>query len=54
MGWTTGVQFLAGAMMGFFLFTTMSRLALGPTQPITWVWGLFSPRVKWPEHEAYH
>jgi len=33
MGWTTRVQFPAGAVMGLFLFATLSRLALGPTQP---------------------
>jgi len=39
----TGVQFPAGAVMGFFLFATMSRLALGPTQPtIQWVLGVLS------------
>jgi hypothetical protein len=26
-----GVQFLGGAMMGFVLFSTFSRLAVGPT-----------------------
>jgi len=31
MGWMTSVQFPAGAMMGLFLFTAMSRLALGLT-----------------------
>jgi len=30
-GWTTGVRFLVGAMIGFFLFVAASRLALGPT-----------------------
>jgi len=34
---------------GNFLFTTMSRLALGPTQlPIQWVWGAVTLWVKWP------
>jgi hypothetical protein len=33
VGWVTRVQFLAGAMMGFFLFTTVSKLDLGPIQP---------------------
>jgi len=31
MAWTTRVQFLAGAVTGFFLFTTASRPTLGPT-----------------------
>jgi len=31
-GLTTKVQFQAGAMMGFFLFVAVSRLALEPTQ----------------------
>jgi len=34
MGWTTGVQFPAGAMMRLSFFVTVSRPALGPTQPI--------------------
>jgi hypothetical protein len=38
-----------------FLFTTMSRMALGPTQlPIHWVPGALSMVVKWPGHEADH
>jgi hypothetical protein len=32
MAQMTRVHFLAGAIMGFFLFTSMFRLALGPTQ----------------------
>jgi hypothetical protein len=36
-----------------FLFTTSSRLALGPTQPtIQWVLGVLSPGVKWLGREA--
>jgi hypothetical protein len=36
-----------------FLFSTASRLALGPTQsPIKWVLRNFSLEVKWPWHEA--
>jgi hypothetical protein len=39
-GWTTGIRFPAGAMMGFLLFATATRPALGPTQPlIQWVPG---------------
>jgi hypothetical protein len=38
MGWTTGVQLPAGAMIGLFLFATASRPVLGPTQPpVKWV-----------------
>jgi hypothetical protein len=39
MGWTTGIQFPAEAMMGFLVFTiATSRLALGTTQlPVEWV-----------------
>jgi hypothetical protein len=34
MGWTTGDQFLPGAIKGFFcLIATVSRSAVGPTQP---------------------
>jgi hypothetical protein len=30
--------------MGFFLFTTVSRPVLGPTQPpMKWLWGIFDP-----------
>jgi hypothetical protein len=40
---------------GFFLFTTVSRLALGPTQPpIQCVAGLCSPDVKWLRYNADH
>jgi hypothetical protein len=40
--------------LGIFLFTTVSTLALGPTQPpilsypILWVQGALSLRLKWP------
>jgi hypothetical protein len=37
------------------LFSTSSRLALGPTQPpIQWVPGALSSGVKWPGREADH
>jgi hypothetical protein len=39
--------------LGIFPFDTMSRLALGPTQPpIHWVSGALSPGVKQLRHEA--
>jgi hypothetical protein len=38
---------------GIFLFTTVSRLAVGPTQsPIQWVTGVLSLGVKRPGREA--
>jgi hypothetical protein len=41
--------------LGIFLFTTASRMALGPTQPpIQWVPGFLSLRVKRPGREADH
>jgi hypothetical protein len=41
--------------MGIFLFTTVSRLVLGPTQPpVQLVPGALSLGVKWPECEADH
>jgi hypothetical protein len=41
--------------LGVFLFTTVSRLALGPTQPpIKWVLGILSLGVKWLLCEADH
>jgi len=47
MGWTTGVQFPAGAVTGYFLFAIASRPALGPTQPSNqWVPVAFTPLVK--------
>jgi hypothetical protein len=55
MGWITGVQFSAEAMMGSFLFDSASRTALGPTQPpIQWVPGALSMGVKWSGREADH
>jgi hypothetical protein len=40
---------------GTFLFTTLSRMALGPTQlHIQWVWGALSLGLKWPGCESDH
>jgi hypothetical protein len=42
-------------VLGVFLFTTVSRMALGPTQPpIQWVSGAPSLAVKRPGREADH
>jgi len=41
--------------LGVFLFTTASRTAMGPTQPLfQWVGGALSLGVKWPRREADH
>jgi hypothetical protein len=41
--------------LGIFLFTTVSRLTLGPTHlPVQWVPGALSLGVKWPGREADH
>jgi hypothetical protein len=41
--------------LGIFLFTTVSRPALGPIQPpIQWVTGALSLGVKRPERETGH
>jgi hypothetical protein len=56
MGWTIGFlgfDFRRG--LGIFLFTTVSRTALGPTQPpIQWEPGAISLGVKRPGREADH
>jgi hypothetical protein len=44
--WVGGVWFLAGAKI--FLFATVSRLALGPTQSSQWVPGAILPGIKCP------
>jgi hypothetical protein len=41
--------------LGIFLFTTVSRLALEPTQlPVQWATGALSLGAKQPGHEADH
>jgi len=48
-----GFESLQG--LGIFLFTTASRLELGPNQPpIQLVQGAFTPRLKRPERAAVH
>jgi hypothetical protein len=55
MGLATGVKFPAGAIKGFFLFTTASRSALGINQPpIQWVTERLSAGVKRPERDTSH
>jgi hypothetical protein len=39
---------------GIFLFSTASRPALGPTQPIQWVPGVLFPGVMWAGREVDH
>jgi len=53
-GWTIGVHFPAGAMMGLFLFTTASKTALGPKTPIQRVPRALTPAVKRHGCEANH
>jgi hypothetical protein len=49
----TEVQVLAEVRKKFFLFTTVSRLALVPTQPpIQWALGALSLGINLPEHEG--
>jgi len=53
--WATGWMIGDSSFLGIFLFTTVSRQALGPTQPpIQWVPGYISLGVKWPMREADH
>jgi hypothetical protein len=55
-GWTIGVLgFGSRRGLGIFLFTTVTRTALGPTQPpIQWVPEALSLGVKRPGREADH
>jgi hypothetical protein len=56
--WTPAIQPVASPytdQAALALFSTMSRPALGPTQPsIQWVLGALSPKVKPPHCEADH
>jgi hypothetical protein len=56
MGWTIWVLgFDSRWGLRIFLFITMSRMVLGPTQPpIQWMPGSLSLGVKWLRHEADH
>jgi hypothetical protein len=55
-GWTIGILgFDSRRGLGTFLFTTVFRTAVGPTQsPIQWVPGALFLGVKWPGREADH
>jgi hypothetical protein len=54
--WTIGVlEFDSRRELRIFLFTTVFRTALGPTQPpIQWVSGALSLGVKRPVRETHH
>jgi hypothetical protein len=54
--WMVGVlEFDSRRRLGIFLFTIVSRTALGPTQPpIQWIPGALSLGVKRPGREADH
>jgi hypothetical protein len=56
MGWTIWVLgFNSWQGLGIFLFTTASRMAVGPTQPpIQWAPDTLSLGVKWLGCEADH
>jgi hypothetical protein len=54
MGWMTGIQFLAGAMMGFFSLHDCIQTGSG-AHPIAYPMGTegdLTLGVKQPEHEA--
>jgi hypothetical protein len=49
------IQTSTSQILGIFLFSTVSRLALGPTQPPTqWIQGVPSLGIKQPGHKADH
>jgi hypothetical protein len=53
MGWGSGAQFSAGVMI--FVYCTVFRSALGPTQPhIQWLLRTISPGLKPLVREADH
>jgi hypothetical protein len=54
MDWTTGVQFLAGAVMGFFLFSAMSISEPYPASYPMDIRGLLPQGVKWLGCEVDH
>jgi hypothetical protein len=51
VGWKTGIQFLAGAVMGFFSLLPVLGLS---HPPIKWVTGTLSPKVKRSRREAHY
>jgi hypothetical protein len=54
-GWLGVLWFDSRRGLGIFLFTTVSRTTLGPTQPpIQWVPGALSLGIKRPGREAGH
>jgi hypothetical protein len=56
MGWTIKVLgFHSWWVLGIFIFTTMSKTVLDPTQPPTqWLPGALSLQVKQLGHESDH
>jgi hypothetical protein len=49
--WTRQLGFNSQHGQEIFIFSTASKLALGPTQ---WVPGALTPWVKWLDHKADH